>query len=123
MEPARKSRLEEIGIDVDSVLDRFMGNEGILTRFLKKFLDDANYEKLKDAVEKGDAEAALTASHTLKGVSGNLSMNRLYELTTRQVQLLGGKGSRGEGNDGRDHRDLSGPDPGDQRDPWRLKCD
>ena len=88
MEPARKSRLEEIGIDVDSVLDRFMGNEGILTRFLKKFLDDANSEKLKDAVEKGDAEAALTASHTLKGVSGNLSMNRLYELTTRQVQLF-----------------------------------
>ena len=33
----------------------------------------------------GDAEAALAASHTLKGVCGNLSMTALFDLLTRQV--------------------------------------
>ncbi len=88
MDLTKKSQLEEIGIDVDSVLDRFMGNEAILMRFLKKFLNDGNYGKLKEAVQTGDMEGALAASHTLKGVTGNLSMTKLYELLTDQVQLF-----------------------------------
>ena len=33
----------------------------------------------------GDKDAALAASHTLKGVCGNLSMTALFDLLTRQV--------------------------------------
>ncbi len=88
MDHTRKKQLEEIGIDVDSLLDRFMGNEGILLRFLKKFLNDGNYERLRTAAESGDMEEALAASHTLKGVAGNLSMTKLYDLLTCQVQLF-----------------------------------
>ena len=36
----------------------------------------------------GDPAAALTASHTLKGVSGNLSMPELFGLLTSQVEAL-----------------------------------
>ena len=88
MDNLRLKQLTDGGIDVDEALGRFMGNEGLLERFLKKFADDENYEKLKAAVKDGDAEAMLTASHTLKGVCGNLSMTELFTLFDRQVKEL-----------------------------------
>ena len=88
MDNLRLKQLTDGGIDVNEALGRFMGNEGMLERFLKKFADDENYEKLKAAVSKGDAETMLTASHTLKGVCGNLSMTELFTLFDRQVREL-----------------------------------
>lgn len=88
MEDRKRNALEEAGIDVDNALERFMGNEALLERFLKKFLEDTNHAALTAAVFAGDQEAALTAAHTLKGVSGNLSILPLHELLTRQVQLF-----------------------------------
>ena len=85
MDNMRKQQLIDAGIDVDDVLARFMGNENLLNRFLGKFPADENYGKLVQAVAAGDHEQALTASHTLKGVSGNLSMKELFDLTERQV--------------------------------------
>lgn len=85
MDEARKQALIAAGINVDEALSRMMGSEALLMRLLKKFLDDANYAKLQDAVARSDAETALTASHTLKGVCGNLSMTALFDLLTRQV--------------------------------------
>ena len=88
MELEKQKRLEAAGIDVQSALERFMDNEMLLERFLKKFLDDPNYGKLKAAQAAGDREGAVTASHSLKGVCGNLSMTELFDLLTRQVGLL-----------------------------------
>ena len=85
MDELRKQALAAAGVDVDAALARMMGSEALLMRLLKKFLDDANYAKLLDAVARSDAETALTASHTLKGVCGNLSMPALFDLLTRQV--------------------------------------
>ncbi len=88
MDNLRLKQLTDGGIDVEEALGRFMGNEGLLEKFLKKFADDENYEKLKAAVKDGDAETMLTASHTLKGVCGNLSMTELFTLFDRQVKEL-----------------------------------
>ena len=88
MDISKKEEWEKTGIDIESALDRFMGNESLLNRFLKKFLDDPNYGKLQKAIEEGDAEAAVAASHTLKGLCGNLSMKDLFDLFTRQVALF-----------------------------------
>ena len=76
------------GIDVDGMLERCMGSEAIMGRLLKKFPTDATYARLEEAFASGDAKAALEASHTLKGVCGNLSMTGLYLLFTRQVEAL-----------------------------------
>lgn len=59
--------LTEAGIDVKDVLERFMGNEALLERMLKKFTMSNVHETLKEAVKNMDSEAALEASHTLKG--------------------------------------------------------
>ena len=88
MDQEKRKDLEAAGIDVQSALERFMDNEMLLERFLKKFLDDPNYGKLKEAQAAGDWEGAVTASHSLKGVCGNLSMTELFDLFTRQVQML-----------------------------------
>lgn len=88
MDQEKRKGLEAAGIDVQSALERFMDNEMLLERFLKKFLDDPNYGKLKAAQAAGDREGAVIASHSLKGVCGNLSMTGLFDLLTRQVGLL-----------------------------------
>ena len=88
MDTLKKERLISAGIDVDGVLERFMGNESLLERMLKKFVSDGNYARLLTAVEQKDPEEALRASHTLKGLCGNLSMTALLPLFTRQVELF-----------------------------------
>lgn len=85
MQTAIKEQLEESGIDVSCVLKRFMGNDMLLERFLKKFLSDSNYETLTEAIDAGDRKTALISAHTLKGVCGNLSMTVLYNLLSEQV--------------------------------------
>lgn len=95
MEDQCRQQLMQAGIDVPSALERMMGNEALLTRFLKQFLDDANYPALQAAVARGDRAQALMAAHTLKGLCGNLSMVELYQLFTRQVALLRGEDWQG----------------------------
>jgi HPt (histidine-containing phosphotransfer) domain-containing protein len=85
MDTRKNERLIAAGIDTASALERMMGNEMLLERFLKRFLDDPNFETLKRAIAENDQDAALTASHTLKGLCGNLSMTVLFALFTRQV--------------------------------------
>ena len=65
-----------------------MGSEALLERLLDRFLEDRNFPSLAAALECGDTDGAVQAAHTLKGVCGNLSMNGLYRLFTRQVELL-----------------------------------
>ena len=88
MTPERRNQLEAAGIDVASALERMMGSEALLERLLGKFLDDPQYPALRAALETGDADRAVSAAHTLKGVCGNLSMTGLYGLFTRQVDAL-----------------------------------
>lgn len=85
MDIIKKRKLRDAGIDVDAALERLMGNEALLERLLKKFLLDDNFAKLEAAVSAGDSEAAVLASHTLKGVCGNLAMTLLFDLLTGQV--------------------------------------
>lgn len=90
MNESVKKALSDAGINVDEVMERFMGNERLLERMLKKFAADTNFAKLREAVENNDGENALTASHTLKGMCANLSMTGLTSLFTSQVELFRG---------------------------------
>lgn len=90
MEDSRKEALLRAGVNLDEALDRFMGNEELLVRFLKKFVNDPSYESLKKAMSGKNYKEAFEASHALKGVCGNLSITRLYELVCKEVELLRG---------------------------------
>ncbi len=80
--------LIDAGIDTDGLLKRLMGNESLVKIFVNKFLQDTNFESLIEAFGNGDMKKAETASHTLKGMCGNMSLNRLFDLFTAQVSLI-----------------------------------
>ena len=84
MDEKEKKRLEAAGIDVEDALLRFMSDEGLMMKFLLRFPEDKNFQKLKQAMEEQDTAQAYTAAHTLKGVAGNLAMTALF----RQVSAI-----------------------------------
>ena len=88
MEDATRAGLAAAGIDVDEGLERFMGSEAMLNRFLKKFPGDHGFATLAAALEAGDHEGAVSAAHTLKGLCGNLSIKPLFTGFDRQVTLM-----------------------------------
>lgn len=88
MTEERKAILEAGGFNVDEAMKRFMNNEKLWTKFLKKFKADTSYENLVKAMEEKDQKSAFEAAHTLKGITGNLAMNRLHELVGEQTDYL-----------------------------------
>lgn len=90
MDQEFKQRMEQAGVDVSGGTERFMGNEALFEKFLRRFPQDKTYAELVDAISAGDIGRAFTAAHTLKGVCGNLSMLRMEQLVSRQVEYLRG---------------------------------
>lgn len=88
MEKRTGERLAAAGVDLAQGLERFMGKEALYRKFALKFLEDPNFEKLRQALSDGDAGEAFAAAHTLKGVCGNLSFNRLYAAAEAVVEPL-----------------------------------
>ncbi len=81
-------KLIAAGIDTDALLKRLMGNTSLVRVFVSKFTEDKTFLALEDAFGKKDMKAAEMASHTLKGVCGNLSLALLYKLFSEQVDLI-----------------------------------
>ncbi len=86
-----RKKLELAGMNVETALERFMGNEALLTRFLKKFIQDKSYQDLVTAIENRDVDGAFAAAHTLKGVSANFSMDTLFHAVGEQTEALRNK--------------------------------
>ena len=70
--------LARYGIDYAEAMERFCGNESLFARIAVKYLDDPHV----------DAAAAEREAHSLKGVAGNLSFVRLYDLAARVTDAL-----------------------------------
>ena len=84
MDQTRKARLEAGGIMVDEALERFMGNEAMLERYLQKFLSEKSYAMLRDSLASNDWEAAGRAAHTLKSICGTKGCEAMQELVILQ---------------------------------------
>lgn len=78
----------DAGVDVDGAGERFMGNMALFERFLKKFPADPHFDELMEAFDAGDTEKAFQAAHTLKGVCGNLSLTRLFQMISDITEHL-----------------------------------
>ena len=61
---------------------------GLIKKFITKFLDDSSFSELCKAMKEGQREQAFRASHTLKGVSANLSFSRLLSSVMELTELL-----------------------------------
>ena len=88
MQAETRHLLMEAGIDLEDAMDRFFDDEELFMSVVKMFLEDPNYGLYKEAMEKKSFEDAFKAMHTLKGLCGNLSLIPLFEVTSREVELL-----------------------------------
>lgn len=84
----KREELEAAGIRVNETLKRFMGNEQLMERFMKRFADDRTMDSLEAHIEAGNWEEAFKNVHTLKGVVGNLGMEELYQCASVLTEKL-----------------------------------
>ena len=75
------------GIDINDGLRRMMGKESLYERCLKLFCTQARASKLCEYVLTEDYENAYKDAHSLKGVTGNLSITVLHDLYAEFVRL------------------------------------
>lgn len=81
-------KLTQAGVDPNEGIKRFNGKKDIYEKFLNNFPDDEHYAKMLEAIDVGDTEAAFQAAHALKGVTGTISLNELYQNLNPLVEEL-----------------------------------
>lgn len=59
-----------------------MMNDVFIAKMLTKFMDNNIYEQMISAYENKDYRALFAASHSYKGVTGNLALTPLFELAS-----------------------------------------
>jgi CheY-like chemotaxis protein len=80
----KKSPNETLPIDLVSVMERIGGDASFLNQLIDLYIEEfvAKYELLRKAVKQRDFKAIETIGHSLKGSSGNLSLNGLYVISS-----------------------------------------
>jgi HPt (histidine-containing phosphotransfer) domain-containing protein len=78
-------------IDIESGLRRVAGSAKIYAKILNSFLATEEFDKLATNLDAGDIETAAATVHGIKGMSGNLSLTKLYnETVSFEVKLKQG---------------------------------
>lgn len=91
MDEKYKQELEKNGADVKGSIDRFLGQEEIYAKFLKKTIDSPEFEKLTTCLEQEDYKEAFHCAHTIKGVAGNLGLVPVEDAASVITELLRNK--------------------------------
>lgn len=73
-------------INVAEGLSRLMGNKKLYARLLKSYLTNTDTTKISSLIAEGNTSAAAEAAHSVKGVSANLSIQQVYELS-KELEL------------------------------------
>ena len=68
-------------MDTESGLKRIGGNVTLYKKLLTIFLNDIKLESLVTAIESGNFDEISTVAHTIKGVSANLSLINLQNIS------------------------------------------
>ena len=71
--------LKERNVDIEGTLSRFMENEELYIKFLKRYPDEDKITPVVEAAAAKDFDQLVSAAHKLKGVSANLGMNDIAQ--------------------------------------------
>lgn len=88
MEENKMRELTQAGIDMESVMERFMNNDSMVTKFMLKFPEDTNIDKFRQAMKDNNVKDAFAAAHTIKGICKNLSLQALDKVFSEITELL-----------------------------------
>lgn len=85
-----RAELAEVGLDCGEMISRFMDSEEMFLKFFRKFFGAADevVKGLKTAAEIGDLAETERKAHALKGLSGNIGLNGVYEPAAKIVADL-----------------------------------
>ncbi|MCR5291010.1 MAG: Hpt domain-containing protein [Treponema sp.] len=83
--------IKVLQIDYEQTLNRFSGNLDLLKHFILSFPEDKTFNQLQDAIQAKDWKAIEVATHTLKGVSGNLGFSSLFQYSADLVLAIRNK--------------------------------
>ena len=78
---------QQFGGNFDEVKKR-LPSEALIKKFIAKFLDDHSFSDLQTAMDEGNREDAFRAAHTLKGVCGNLNLDKLLSAASQLTEFL-----------------------------------
>ncbi len=71
-----------------SVIQARLKSDEVIRQYIHEFLEDEQFEKLKQSLEAGDDRAAFAAVHTMKGIALNLEMENLAQLCMALTENL-----------------------------------
>ncbi len=80
--------LNAFGANTTEGLKRCLNKEDFYLRLVKKVPADSNFQRLFDAIKTGDLNTAFEASHSLKGVVGNLALTPIFTPVSELTELL-----------------------------------
>ena len=83
--------LKEYGVKTNQGLERCCNMEAFYFKMITASVNDANFAKLGKALEANDLQEAFEAAHALKGISGNLALDPLYDAVCDIVEPLRNK--------------------------------
>lgn len=66
-------------VDVDTAVDRLMGNDGLYLDFIKRLPEELNLATIRAAMEQQDAETFHFYLHALKGFASNLGITEIAD--------------------------------------------
>lgn len=75
---------DSIDENYENVSSRMMGNQKLVEKFVRKFLEDPTYKQIKESVEKMDYDEILRATHTMKGIARILNLHSYSKKVQRQ---------------------------------------
>ncbi len=80
--------LSRYGCDMNTTLERFLGDEDFYEKCLIEMLDDSSFEQLGVALEKKDVKTAFESAHTLKGLAANMGLDSMLDIVVELVEPL-----------------------------------
>ena len=76
------------GANVDEALVRCLNNESFDLMLVNKAMQDAPFDKLKEAVETSDLEKGFDFAHSIKGMAANLGLTPICKPIEQITELL-----------------------------------
>ena len=80
--------LHKAGINVSEGMQRLSLDKATYERLLVTFIDDNSFNLMCQAIEEKNATSAHLHAHSLKGISSNLSLAKLYLAICPMVTIL-----------------------------------
>jgi len=79
---------DSIDENYENVSSRMMGNQKLVEKFVRKFLEDPTYKQIKESVYMLDYDEILRATHTMKGIASNLEFTQLQQKSAKAVDMI-----------------------------------